>query len=220
MTTVTELGLTQLESGYIDYLWLIFLCTMLVDGIALVTSVGFTGKSRECCYESSHDSCCSPCMQILVGPVVQFFLFLALCATFIVHLPVLTAIACIWGVLIVIDDACVVGEHGLQGLGQLLVHSGFTAEYSVTHNVTHNVTHDVTHDPAAADVLQILDKALPEFCALPDTTTWAATIIIAGTIMCLIAQSELLVFTYANLMRVWPLTLEEPVEEDEKRPLL
>lgn len=212
VTVVSDLGLSQLESGYIHYLWLIYLITLLVNAIVLILSFLVSGKIRECCFDTSHDSGCWGCMQIFMGPVVQFLLFLALCATFVIQIPVLWALTSIGGILTLISGACLAGEGEMKDLGKMLIHSGLTSASA------HSIKQDAGE--VAADALQDLHKALNEFCALPDRSTWASAVIVAGTIVCLIAQSELLVFTYANFMRVWHTMIQDPEEADEKKPLL
>lgn len=247
---IDTLHLEVLNSFFLKFLWLIFILTMFINLVALVLHFLAAKVFRECCCDTSHESCCLGMLQCLLGPAAQFILFVLLTVTFLAQIPILEGVASIWGVTTILSGACLEGADLLKSASRYLIASGLVnykslgsnhtivgqlgnLEHSATEAVEQGIS-DILHFKgnlthiaplaekgvtAAEEAVQILYVALTDYCEIPNDLSWVTTCIGAGTIVCIIAQTMLLVLTYANFYRVWQAMIEAPEDSPESMKL-
>mmetsp|Transcript_18792 Transcript_18792/g.59091 ORF Transcript_18792/g.59091 Transcript_18792/m.59091 type:complete len:241 (-) Transcript_18792:128-850(-) len=168
----------------LDYVWLLFVLTIGVNGIAAFQAITTSGKPRELLYSHSEHWCCC-CLQYLLGIGMQLAIFVALIGTFVANL--LCGYAVLFGLVMIIPVriTCDMGMEPLESVLQVVgLLSGFIGESFDASTFSNTVLGDVKIICSEGS----LTDGIGHLCA--------------GAIMCLLAQVWMLVLSYGNIIKV------------------
>jgi len=173
----------------LDYVWLLFFGTLLVNAVVAFQAFSASGVTRELLYAHSERWCCW-CCQHVIGVPMQVLTFVILMGTFLTHLICVYVVAVGLVLLAAVSTSCSLGHAALGSFVDVLNRFTFLSQVSSSFG-----------GPSVSTVSIDVLGQVEYLCSAGKITDGFAALTVGG-VMCLLAQVFLLVVTFGNIIKV------------------